>query len=188
MRCVWFGHDVPSAQHIRPGYIQNFILYTQATGGTPLVATLPCRSMRITFPTLETDNPGGQTYVRFEGDFGTSKADSRHLWKFLRRQQNKLIGGDVTTIVDNSTTSIPPGSLGTFYPQSAPDGSTTVFSMVNAQGSVVGFLSGQFSLFLNGLYQRPGIDFTYDTDTRQFTFQTAPGTGDQMWVTGYVSQ
>jgi hypothetical protein len=180
MKLVWFAHDVPSGIHVRPGYISTFILYTQGQGGSPLVVTLPCRSIRVSFPTLPTGNTGGQTYVRFEGEFGTSYSDSRFLWKFLKRQRQALT--PTTTVVDNFSDSAPPGSLATVFPNESANGTRTTFTYPYT------FYRNQFSLYLNSLYQRAGLDYTYDATTGTVTFQAAPDTGDQQWAVGYVSE
>ena len=181
MNAVWFAHDVPGGAHVVPGMLMNFILYTQGPSpGVPLVTTLPCRSIRVSFPTLPTDNPGGQTYVRFEGEFGTSFSDSRHLWRALRRQKGTI--GQTTVLVDNSSAGVPAGSFATVYPDETANGTRTSFTFPYT------FYQGQFDLFLNGLFQRPTIDYTYDPTSKQVTFITAPGTGDQMWAIGYVSE
>lgn len=179
MTASWFAHDVPSAQHVRPGYLQTFILYSQGPEGSPLVTTLPCRSMRVTFPTLPTDNPGGETYVRFDGEFGTNYGDSRHLWRFLKKNRGRI--GEATVVVDNYSDSAPPGSLATVWPNETANGTRTTFTYPYT------FYLDQFDLFLNGLFQRPNIDYTYDAASKTITFMTAPGVGDQQWVTGYVS-
>jgi hypothetical protein len=175
----WFAHDVPGGQHIRPGYLQDFIFYTQGNPG-PVALTLPCRSMRVSFPTLPTDNPGGQTYVRFDGEFGTSYSDSRHLWRYLRGLRRRA--GRAGVVVDNQSASAPAGSLATVWPLEAADGSRTSFTYPFT------FFADQFDLYLNGLFQRPSIDYSYDPGTKQVTFSAAPDTGDQQWATGYVSQ
>lgn len=180
MRAVWFAHDVPSSQHIRPGYLQTFILYSQGNGGNPLVTTLPCRQMKVSFPTVPTDNPGGQTYVRIEGEFGSSYSDSRHLWKFLKKNRGRI--GGATVVVDNYSDSAPPGALATVWPDESANGIRTSFTYPYT------FYLDQFDLFLNGLLQRPNIDYTYDADTKKVTFSAALQTGDQQWAIGYVSQ
>lgn len=179
MRAVWFAHDVPSGLHIRPGYIQNFILYSQGEGSSPLVTMLPCRSMRVSFPARPTSGTPQKTYVRFEGEFGTSFSDSRHLWKYLRKSKGSL--GSATSVIDNNSEGVPPGSLATVWPSETANGTRTSFTYPYT------FYQDQFDLFLNGLFQRPGIDFTYNAATKQVTFLQALQTGDQQWAIGYVS-
>jgi hypothetical protein len=180
MSAAWFAHDVPGKDHVKPGTLQTFILYSQGKPAQPLVTTLPCRSMRVTFPTLPTDNPGGQTYVRFDGEFSSSYGDSRHLWRYLRKKRGAV--GSSTIVVDNNNESAPPGSLATLWPNETANGTRTQFTYKYR------FYLDQFDLFLNGLFQRPSIDYSYDPSLKQVTFATAPGVGDQQWATGYVSQ
>lgn len=171
--CTWFAHDVPGQAHIRPGNIQDIILYTQN-----VVTRLPLRSMTISFPTLPTGNTGNQTFVQFQGEFGTAYSDRRYLWTWLRRSTRGFTG--VAVMVVDGTGSAAPGSLASVAPAETPNGTLKVFTFPYV------FYQGRFDLWLNGLFQRAGIDYTYDADTRQVTFVTAPGTGDQIYATGYV--
>ena len=184
--CTWYAHDVPGQAHIRPGHIQDIILYTQGSG-TPLVKRLPLRSMSITFPTIPTDNPGGQTYVQFEGEFGVAYSDSRFLWTWLKKNRLQSNRGQSIVLVDNSSTSLPVGSQGTFFPVEQPNGTRTTFTFEDATGTQVGFMTNMFDVFLNGLYQRRGTDYTYSSAQQEVSFVTAPGNGDNIWVTGYVT-
>lgn len=170
--CTWYAHDVPSQSHIRPGYLQDIILYTQ-----DVVTRLPLRTMSISFPTKPDD--ANMTYVQFSGEFGTSYSDRRYLWQWLRRNPAER---NAVVLVDNSSSTVPPGSFATAWPEEAADGSRTAFTFPFT------FYADRFSLYLNGLFQRPQTDYTYDATTKQVTFITAPGAGDTMWATGYVSQ
>lgn len=180
MTCAWFAHDVPGGEHVRPGYIMDFILYTQqGPQGNPRAFALPLRSMRISFPTLPSDSPG-DTYVRFDGDFGVSFSDRRYLWKALKNRTRVRPAGAVS-VADSTSTQASVGSL--FYDTTieTPNGATTTFTFHYR------FFSGQFDLFLNGLTQRLNYDYTYDEALKQVTFATAPGTGDQITANGYGS-
>jgi len=179
MNCTWFAHDVPSGEHVRPGYITDFILYTQGTTGTPKIASLPLRRMRISFPTLPSDSPG-DTWVKFEGDFGVAFSDRRFLWRAIRNQKKGL--REAIVVADNTASSIPPGSQITVWPDETPDGIITQFTFQFT------FFEDRLDLFLNGLAQRAGIDYTYNATTNQVTFVTAPGVGDQIYAVGYGSQ
>jgi hypothetical protein len=171
--CTWYAHDVPGQNHVRPGELQDIILYTQN-----VVSRLPLRSMRISFPSKPDD--ANMTYVMFAGEFGTAYSDSRHLWRWLRR--NRPSKGVATVLVNNSSTSVPPGSMATAWPAESADGARVVFTFPFT------FYQNQFDLFLNGLFQRPQTDYTYDSVAKQVTFTVAPGVGDGIWATGYVSQ
>lgn len=181
MTCTWFAHDVPGKVHVRPGYLQDFILYSQGPP-TPLIFRLPLRSMTISFPTLPTDNPGGETYVQFEGEFGVAYSDSRFLWTFLKKNRRGPTGSSIATgIVDNNTTSASLGSLAMVSPVEETNGTRRLFTFPYT------FFRDQMTLYINGLYQRNGLDYTYDADTGQVRFVTAPKASDKLWAVGYVS-
>lgn len=180
MSCVWFAHDVPSGEHVRPGYLMDFILYTQPwPSGSARAMTLPLRSMRVSFPALPSSSPG-DTYVRFDGDFGVSFSDRRYLWKAMKNRTRVRPQGALV-VADSSSTTAPPGSY--FYDQAieTPDGTTTTFTFHYR------FFSGQFILNVNGLTQRLNYDFTYDETAKQVTFVTPPGVGDSIRAEGYGS-
>jgi len=180
MSCVWFAHDVPSAQHVRPGYLMDFILYTQPwPGGGARGLTLPLRSMRVSFPALPSTSPG-DTYVRFDGDFGVSFSDRRYLWKAIKNRVRVKPRGALV-VSDASTSTAPVGSQFYDTPIEAADGVTTVFTFHYR------FFSGQFDLYMNGLTQRLNYDFSYDEANKQVTFVTPPGVGDQITAQGFGS-
>jgi hypothetical protein len=181
--CTWYAHDVPAAAHVRPGYLMDFILYSQGSGNQPLIERLPLRSMNITFPT-KPDDPN-VTYVEFQGDFGLAYSDRRYLWTFLSK--NKASAGyystiSSTTIADNNTGAVPVGAYATVYPQEKANGSRQYFTFPYT------FWEDRIDLYLNGLYQRLNLDYTYNASTQQCYFITAPVTGDQIYAVGYVSQ
>lgn len=184
MTASWFAHDVPNGDHLRPGYLHDFVLYTQGGGpSNPLIVTLPLRSVRISFPTLPSNNPGGEmkTFVRFDGTFGTSHSDSRHLWKALKRRQRRT-RRDFTVTVDNySTGTAPAGAQGSYFPLETPDGVRSNFSFP------VTFWTGTTKVYINGLYQRPDIDYSW-TSGSQIHFYAEPGTGDNILAYGNVSE
>lgn len=172
--CTWFAHDVPGKQHIRPGAIQDIILYSQG-----VVTRLPLRSLTVTFPTIPTDNPGGKTYVQFQGEFGTNYSDRRHLWRWLRK--NRQTSRVATMVIDNTSGDAVPGAFAYLYPNESPNGSRTTFTFPYT------FYESRFDLYLNGLKQRGGSDFTYDATLKQVTFMVAPESGDSIFAYGYVS-
>jgi len=191
MKAAWFAHDVPSSEHLRPGFIQDFILYTHgADAAHPLITTLPLRSMKITFPTLpdKTRNPLSEpkTYVRFDGEFGTNYADSRHLWKYLKRARRST-RREVRAIVSNPQSGgddvgVVVGSFATLYPNEKPDGSRTEFTFVYT------FMTDNLEVYLNGLRQRRDIDFSWDSEGQRLLWTEAPVSSDQIWATGNVSE
>jgi hypothetical protein len=180
MNCAWFAHDVPSGAHVRPGYLMDFILYTQGTNqsGT-LVTTLPLRSMRVSFPTLPSSSPG-DTYVRFDGDFGVAFSDRRYLWKAMK--QRRYILKETTVVADASASSVPPGSqIPNDVPIETPDGVITTFTLHFR------FYAGWLDVYINGLTQRLNYDYTYDEENQQITFATPPGVGDVITASGIGS-
>ena len=179
MTCSWFAHDVPGGEHVRPGYIADFVLYTQGPSGSALVRSLPLRQMRVSFPALPSDSPG-DTWVRFDGDFGVSFSDRRYMWTALR--ESRSVVKEAIVVADNTTTSsIPPGSQITVWPNETPDGINTVFTFPYV------FFEDRMDLFMNGLAQRAGIDYIYNASLQQVTFVVAPGIGDQIWAVGFGS-
>lgn len=184
MQATWFGHDVPSGQHVRAGYLHDFILYTQGPdGSTPLVFSLPLRSMKITFPTLPSDNPSAEmlTYVRFDGSFGSSYGDSRHLWKAMKRRdrQARERASRIIARVSDQLTDVPSGAEGDYGSLDTPDGVRRTFNFA------VSFWTGA-QVYINGLLQRTGIDYTWTTAS-QITFFGPLGIGDDLHVYGQVS-
>jgi len=172
--------------HIRPGTLTDFILYTQGTNGDPKITTLPLRSVRISFPTKP--DVANETYVRFDGEFGVSYSDSRYLWKILKNKRyRRRLQREFSIIVDNTSTSVPTGSYGTFSASPQADGNRLTFYFETNSGIRVGLMAGQFSIYLNGLYQRPNIDYNYNSSAMDITFVTAPDPGDSIYATGYVT-
>jgi hypothetical protein len=183
MSCTWYAHDVPNGDHVRPGYMMDFILYSQGSGGNPLIFRLPMRSMSVTFPTKpETAN---ETYVQFQGDYGVAYSDRRYLWKWLRRNRASITSvssAAYASLADNNSTSVVTGTKATVYPLETANGSLQYFTLPFT------FFEDQIELYINGLYQRLNIDYTYSATTGQLYLVTPPRTGDQLYAVGYVSQ
>lgn len=187
MRCKWYAHDVPNADHLLPGYIVDFILYTQGVSqNRPLVSTMPLRSVTITFPSIPGDNPTNQniSWVQFEGEFGLSYSDSRHMWKALKKMRRRIgrnarqIASNITVDSENPT----PGSIATLEPNERANGSRTEFTFNYT------FYEDTIEIYLNGLRQRLNYDFTYSATDGILTFSVAPSTGDNIWAEGTVSE
>jgi hypothetical protein len=176
MTAAWYAHDVPDGDHVRAGEITDFILYTQGPPGNPLIARLPLRSVRMSFPTIPGDNPAAEplTFVRFDGEFGTSYSDSRHLWKFLK-QTRRLARRNVTA----GPVTITPGATAAAFPVEDTDGSRTVFTF---EGE---FVYGESDLYLNGLLQAPGVSYTA-TGSNEVTMVLAPDASDTLYATGLI--
>jgi hypothetical protein len=184
-RFAWFGHDVPKIsnvrQHLTPGQVVTIVLYTFGSDIThPLIKLMPLRQLRISFPALD---PTGDGYVRFDGFFGLQTDDPWTLWKYLLRAQRKAAKVSIAATSNASETAVY-GSIGSFQPAEAPDGSRTSFSIyitVNDTATALGYLSGTTSVYLNGLLQRPQIDYTEsDPENGAITFIRPPSAG--AWI------
>jgi hypothetical protein len=165
---TWFGHDVPNQEHIKPGYLHTFVFYTQGEDlAHPLIVSLPLRSVKVSFPTLPSDNPDGDplTYVRFDGQFGTSYSDSRHFWRALKKYRKQ------------ARRQVPTLSMASLTANESPNGTRTQFTF-NAV-----FWADSTQVFLNGLLQRSSIDYTW-VDGSTIEFNTPPGTGDRIQAAG----
>lgn len=190
---TWFGKDVPQVlgvpQHLVPGAVTPLDVWTfsEDGGATPFHLDLPLKQCKISFPTLK--NKTGKPYVRFDGFFGISPTDPNWLWNFLLKQSRGSLGGTKTQSISIATgpppaggggNPAPPPPVGTFYsgqPLETPDGSNNVFHFPFS------YIAGTVAVFLNGLLQRPGIDF-FETDpsTGQFDMSEAPAADDTMLV------
>jgi hypothetical protein len=160
MRVSWFAHDVPRVggvpQHLLPGHVASFVLYTMGESPTkPLVRTLPLRSLRVSFPTLPSNNPGQDmlTYVRFDGEFGLSYSDSNFLWKYLLRRNRRQTAAR-TASTTNTSSATARDAKGTFTLVETPDGVLTDFSVPFA------YQTGTTEVFVNGLLWRRGVEYT----------------------------
>lgn len=188
MTASWFAHDVPGGEHLRPGYLADFLLYTQGSDmAHPLITTLPLRSLTITFPTLPgaEQNPDGENkgYVRFDGQFGTSFSDNRHLWKALKRTRRRS-RREIQTLVDDQLLedAAPiPGSKATLTPLDDPDGSRQYFNFVAT------VWTDTADVYINGLLQRANLDYKWTTDN-QLWFAVAPDADDDIYVIAQVSE
>jgi len=174
---AWFAQDVPSISgvknHMVCGNLITIELKVFGTSGIPLVNTLPMRSVRISFPSGKAD---GTTYVRFDGTFGLQMDDPKSLWNYLIRNQERFVASTVATTTGTSTSTVY-GAIGTFIPTPATDGVTAAFSIP------FGYIPGTLQVFLNGLEQRPGIDF-FETnpDGGGFSMASAPYSTDNLYA------
>lgn len=184
---TWFAHDVPRDElgdphHLVPGDIVSFILYTMGKNqGNPLSFSLPLRSLRVSFPTLPSDNDAHEmlTYVRFEGDFGIYESDPRYLWRFMdeqRRRRNRS-RTSVGQVAGNNTTAAVNGAEGRFSFRESPDGSATDFSIP------FGYYAGTTQVYMNGLLQRPSIEYQeVDPGAGIIRFLEAPESDDSLYM------
>jgi len=176
---VWFGHDVPSAQHLHPGDLVTCIFYTFRKPGLPaLILTLPLRTVRISFPTLPSDNDPHEmvTYVRFEGFFGLQPDDPYWLWAYLRGLPGGITNEPTFSVAASGTGNIP-GAKWQGPPLESPDGSRVVFH------AGVSYISGTSQVFKDGLLYRPGIEYSESNPSSgEFTFTTPPAAGAALWI------
>jgi len=188
VKLAWFAHDVPNGDHVLPGYMSDFIFYTQhGEAGNPLVKRFPLRSMRITFPTLPSNNQAGSplSYVRFDGTFGTNYSDSRYLWKYLResRQNRRKRANKIISVVTNDSGS--PGASESqardLAPIESPNGSRTHFTFAYT------FWANSADVYINGLLQTSGAHYYWVQDPQELVFWTAPSATDRIRVYGTVS-
>ena len=173
---TWFSADVPLLSgvpdHIRPGDILNIEL--SVFGVTQL---LPVRELRISFPDALEDD--GTHLVQFDATFGLQLSDPYSLWRYLLTAKTRLSTAvNVPSVVTDSSTSTSYGSQYSGVPTPATDGATTVF-MIKFP-----YITGSTAVFLNGLIQRLGVDYTEsDPATAEITFTTAPLATDNILVT-----
>jgi hypothetical protein len=152
---TWFAHDVPldgdgNRQHLIPGNVTTLNLWSFSDdgGATPFAIDVPLRQVRVTFPTLPSDNPGEETlsFVQFQGTFGLQLADPVWWWAFLRRMRPAPQAAPIITTTDTSS-SYPYGSYFTGYPKESPNGSRTLFSIAPT------YMPGTLEVYRNGIPQ-----------------------------------
>jgi hypothetical protein len=180
MKFAWFNINVPEIagiqDHIHPGDLVTIVLYVMEDANYPhgLIQELPARSIRITFP----DKTEGGSWVRFDGMFGLQANDPFSIWRYLLSRKT-TIAGIVAASADNSSTTTVYGAYGQFTLDPLPDGSTTVFNLPNG----IGYIIGTQQVILDGLFQRPGYEYTpSDPPTGEITMTTAPATGSRLWM------
>lgn len=178
VRLTWYAHDIPRVggepQHIRPGNIATILLYTMGEDAThPLPLFLPLLNMTVTFPQLA---GGGESWVRYDGEFGISNSDSRFLWAYILKQQKKRFSPVVVVgAASNSSTSTSFGDFGTFTPNEAPDSTRTEFNFPFPM------LRSTIEVYVNGLRWRENREYEVTGDS-QITFYSALASDDQVYV------
>jgi hypothetical protein len=184
--CVWFAHDVPFdgpiRAHLKPSDVVTFYMYVLSENGVdPSVITLPLRSVNITFPTIPSDGSPQDplTYVRFEGKFGLQLSDPWYFWKLLR--DLRPVVQPIVAAADGSTTAAVYGTLGSFEPSPATNGSVKVFTIpfayIEGTTQVYKGPPGQLSLLTLGTHYTES-----DPASGEITFVTAPSTDHDLWV------
>lgn len=181
---VWFSKDVPlisgSRQHLIPGQVVTITLHTFGEDAmTPLVLALPLRSVRMSFPTLD---PNGDAYVRFEGKLSLQLSDPKTLWTYLRKTQSAR-RRTARSVVATANSASPSASYGAIYsdePIPATDGATTTFTL---DPNTFAYIPGTTEVYLNGLLQLPGTDYTEsDPSAGEIVFTSAPDGADELWI------
>lgn len=166
----WFGHDVPAGDHMPAGHLANLIFHGLGDDSKPLVRFLPLRHTSISFPTIPENPVGNETYVKFTGRFGINYSDHRKLWKALKGGKRPVSISAAATAVASRFTEVeqndpnsPAPATGAFGQLPAdPNPGNTVWSTDTA------YITGTLRVYLNGLYQRPGLEY----------FESDPGQGE----------
>jgi hypothetical protein len=153
---TWFAHDVPLdgndvRMHLIAGDVVTLNLwsFSEDNGETPFAIDLPLRQMRITFPTLPSDNPNDEeyrTYVQFQGTFGLQMSDPVWWWAFLRQMRPAPQAAPIIT-TDNGSGTYPYGSYFTGSPKESPNGSRTDFSIIPT------YWAGSLEVYIGGIQQ-----------------------------------
>lgn len=177
---TWFSDDVPTLSgtpdHIRAGDIVTVNL--SVFGVTKL---LPVRTLRVSFPDAFDGEPeADDRLVQFEGTFGLQLSDSFTLWRYVLQNQNR-VAIQTQAIVTNGSLTTTFGASYSGVPTPGTDGVETVFSIP------FGYITGTTSVYLNGLLQRLGTDYT-ETDnlTGEITFTSAPLSTDNVFVEAFT--
>lgn len=177
LRLAWFSGSTPTPLY--PGQLATIFLYTYGTLNgetlTPLIIERPVRQIRISFVT--------PTVARFDAFLGIQTSDPYTLWKYMLDviKGRDPSAGEIQVTADDSVTDPSVGSDYSGTLEESPDGSRVVFHTRTP------YLSGSLRLYMNGLFQRSGIEFTEtDPATGTLTMSSAPFSDDQLWVEYYV--
>lgn len=176
----WFSNNVPelsgTPDHLVAGDIVTIDM--DVFGVTKL---LPLRSLRISFPdAMTTSGDPSDRVVQFDGTFGLQMGDPFTLWRYLQKAEvrvaNAISTTNATAVTDTSTETVF-GAQFRGVPSPAPDGVETVFAIP------FGYVTGSTRVFLNGLLQRLGTDYTEsDPEGGEITMTTAPLATDNLLV------
>ena len=174
----WNSTNVPELDgdrdHIRAGDLVTINL--SMFGVTKL---LPVRSLRISFPdAFEDDNTH---LVEFSATFGLQLSDSFNLWRYVIKNNNRVVMQTQQVVTDDSDTT----DFGAYQPPSnvtpSPDGSTTIFLLPFP------YISGTTTVTLNGLQQTRGVDYSESGNTTgEITFSSAPLSTDTIRASAYT--
>jgi len=162
IRLVWFSGGTPTP--LVAGSVVSIALNTFG-----FTVSLPIRQIRLSFVT--------PSEARFDGFFGILTEDPWTLWKYMRKiqRQSETVTSQPATSSDGTSES-PSGTGVSMEPTPAPDGAETTFSVTDA------YIPGSLRVWMNGLLQRRTEEYTESPTTGEFTFTTAPLSGDELWV------
>lgn len=172
---TWFSADVPTVSGVRDHVVAGDILNIELSVFS-VTTLLPLRQLDIEFPdALEDDDTH---LVQFRGTFGLQLSDPFTLWRYLLSTTSRRASVNPTpTIVSDSSTVTVYGATYSGVPTPAADGSTTVFTIP------FGYITGSTQVYLNGLIQRLGTDYTESNSaTGEITFVSAPLATDNIEV------
>jgi hypothetical protein len=168
---TWFADDVPFLSgvhdHIVPGDLVTIEM--NAHGVTKL---LPCRSLTISFPSLDQNGDG---IAQFDAEFALNVDDPWQLWSFLLSRARIQSTTTIVNVTNGSTVTVF-GANFQGVPTPAPNGTQTLFDLP------FGYIAGTLDLYINGLLQRPSVDF-FETNnvTGQFQTADAPASTDNLY-------
>lgn len=175
---VWFSSDVPllsgTPNHLVAGDIVTIDMNTFGVS-----KLLPLRSLRTSFPDALPDADPADRVVQFDGTFGLQLGDPFTLWRYVLANEASAPSASASAPVavnDSSTTTVY-GAIGQFTPTPATDGAQTVFTIP------FGYIPGTISVYLNGLLQIPGTDFTEsDNEAGEITMLFVPLSTDNLII------
>lgn len=175
----WRAWQVPMLSGVRNHILAGDIIRIELAA-FDVAQFAPCRTMRVTFENLD---PSGDAYAILQGDFSYSYTDPTSLWAALLGANRAASSSNVNTApavttADNTTVSVAYGAFGTFTPVETPNGVITVFTLPNS----IEYISSSVNLYLNGLIQRKGTDFSETTATT-ITLTSAPVAADTLLIT-----
>jgi hypothetical protein len=175
----WMSMDVPRIagvpDHLKAGDLVTFVFYAfGADEDTPLILTLPLRSLSMSFVALEEN---GDAHVKYTGRFGLQLNDPHTLWRYLLREQRRI--ESVVAVTDGSS----PAPYGAYFagaPVELPDGFTEIFNLPGG----IGYIGGTTEVYVSGLLKRRGTEYTESNPIAgEITFVAPlPEGTDWMWI------
>lgn len=181
---TWFGHDVPSGNHIPVGHMVSMIFYGLGTSVTnPLVLFLPMLTCSISFPTIPENPVGEQTYVEFVGHFGIQYSDHRKLWAFMKRGRTETKNNLPDVVATETATSrytefdaADPNVAPAYYAAGSLP-ATSVGGSAKTYATGVAYIVGTTDVYVNGLQYGLNINYTESNPTTgeiEFYFDLQP--------------